>query len=174
MRRSREEIRGLRTTVSTVLPVWSRKIPSHLLVCAPKKRANHGYGALVFNLGRNNCLWRLGCRQHDRCRLGLLARTLRGSLKHGACQSAWLPPNSAGTEVPTKPGPHVTIRRCCAQFPERHRAVAVYLASQTRATKPQAPARPELGPFFALAHPATLRLSLPTVTECQPNDATGR
>ena len=71
LRRSREEIRGLRTTVSTVLPVWSRKIPSHLLVCAPKKGANHGYGALVFNLGRSNCLWRLGCRQHDRCRLGL-------------------------------------------------------------------------------------------------------
>jgi hypothetical protein len=30
---------------------------------------HHGYGALVLNLGRNNRLWRLGCRRDDRCRL---------------------------------------------------------------------------------------------------------
>src|SRR5216683_7948712 len=31
--------------------------------------ANHGYGALVSNLGRNNRLRRLGGRRDDRCRL---------------------------------------------------------------------------------------------------------
>ena len=39
------------------------------IVCALKKGANHGYGALVSNLGGNNRLRRLGCRRDDRCRL---------------------------------------------------------------------------------------------------------
>src|ERR1019366_3711798 len=33
------------------------------------KGTNHGYGDLVSNLGRNNCLWHLGRRRDDRCRL---------------------------------------------------------------------------------------------------------
>jgi hypothetical protein len=33
--------------------------------------AIHGYGVLVFNLGSNHCLWRLGCRRDDRCGLAL-------------------------------------------------------------------------------------------------------
>src|SRR5258707_8363831 len=41
------------------------------IVCALKKGANHGYGALVSNLGRNNRLRRLGCRRDDHCGLAL-------------------------------------------------------------------------------------------------------
>jgi hypothetical protein len=33
------------------------------------KGTNHGYRTLFFNLGGNNCLRYLDCRQHDRCRL---------------------------------------------------------------------------------------------------------
>jgi len=36
-----------------------------------RKGTNHGYGALALNLSRDNCLWRLGCRRDDRCRMAV-------------------------------------------------------------------------------------------------------
>src|SRR6266403_2161773 len=52
--------------------------------------ANHGYGALVSNLGRNNRLRRLGCRRDDHCGLALALAAHGTTCRHSRiAQPLW-------------------------------------------------------------------------------------
>src|SRR6266446_11000778 len=75
----------------------------HAIYClrSEEKGANHGYGALVSNLGRNSRLRRLGCRRNDRC--GLAFGSAHGTTcRHSrVAQPFWVGPDRGSAAVGT-------------------------------------------------------------------------
>ena len=89
------------------------------------KGTNHGYRTLFFNLGGNNCLRCLDCRQHDRCGLAFRLAAYGTTCGHSRIsQPLWVGSrrkDTVGFPLRLNRQPLAYLIRPSANNPRRHR-----------------------------------------------------